>query len=209
MVIPFGNLQMMGKGFSLLWCKPTANFCLFNCCFILSRMIDVCVIADRKVFLLLHRSNHYLCLPQKKLRIQLDVNLLFSFTSALVCCDLIVSDDFINLWQIISAWTKPVPPISLVLSSSLNTPFMSLVKDDVKSSMMHLMISVLASRVVYGGIPVMSMVSVVASDGHTMRTYGADGKFLVPKTVHLTAHFGECFFSKTFMIDKRRNNFVH
>ena len=39
-----------------------------------------------------------------------------------------------------------------------------------------------------GVIPVMSMVSVVASHGHTMRTYGADGIFLVQKTVHLTSH---------------------
>ena len=52
---------------------------------------------------------------------------------------------------------------------------------------MHLRLSILESRVVCGGIPVMSMVSVVASNGHTVRTYAADGIFLVQKTVHLSA----------------------
>ena len=42
----------------------------------------------------------------------------------------------------------------------------------------------------------MSMVSVVAFNGRTVRTYGADGIFLVQKTVHLTTHFGEVLFSK-------------
>ena len=62
--------------------------------------------------------------------------------------------------------------------------------------MMHLKLSVLASRVVCGGIPVIYMVSVVAFDGPTVRTYGADRIFLVQKTVHLTAHFCEGFFKK-------------
>ena len=75
--------------------------------------------------------------------------------------------------------------------------------------MMHLRLSVLASRVVCGGIPVMSMVPVLASDGHIMCTYGADGIFSIQKTVHLTAHFGEGFFSKFFMIDKRSNTHFH
>ena len=82
---------------------------------------------------------------------------------------------------------------------------MYLVTDTLKSSMMHLRLSFLASRLVCGGILVITMVSVVASDGHTVRTYGADGIFLVPKTVHLTAHFGEGFFSKIFMIEKISN----
>ena len=37
---------------------------------------------------------------------------------------------------------------------------MSLVKDTLKCSMMHLSLSILETRVVFGGIPVMSMVSV-------------------------------------------------
>ena len=65
---------------------------------------------------------------------------------------------------------------------------MSLVTDNLKSSMMHLKLSISASSVVCGGIPVMSMVSVVAYHGNTMRTNGADGIFVVLKTVHLTAH---------------------
>ena len=74
--------------------------------------------------------------------------------------------------------------------------------------MMHLRLSFLASRVVCGGISVISMVSVVASDGHTVLTYGVDGIFLFQKYVHLTAHFGEGFFKK-IMIDKRRNAHFH
>ena len=61
---------------------------------------------------------------------------------------------------------------------------------------MHLRLSVLASRVVCGGIPVMSMVSVVASHGNTLRTYAADGIFLVPKVCILLHTFDEGFFSK-------------
>ena len=71
--------------------------------------------------------------------------------------------------------------------------------------MMHLRLSVLSIRLVCEGIPVMSMVSAVASYGHTVRTYGADGIYLVQKTVHPTAHFGEGFFSKIIMVDKRSN----
>ena len=59
--------------------------------------------------------------------------------------------------------------------------------DTLKYSMMHLRLSVLASRVVCGGIPVVSMVSVVDYCGHTVRTYGADGVFLVQK-LYLTVH---------------------
>ena len=83
MVRPFGNSHVLGKGFILPWCKPTVNFCFFNCCVILSGMIDACAIADRKRFRLiqLHCSNHYLffpwgrseCRPQKKLHLQRDV----------------------------------------------------------------------------------------------------------------------------------------
>ena len=65
---------------------------------------------------------------------------------------------------------------------------MPLLTDTLKHSMMHLRLSILASRVVCGSIPDMSMVSVVASHGHTVRTYSADGMFLVQKTVHITAH---------------------
>ena len=65
---------------------------------------------------------------------------------------------------------------------------MSLVTDTLKSSMVHFKLSILSSRVVCGGIPVMSMVLVVASNGPTMHTYGDDGICLVQKTVHLTAH---------------------
>ena len=53
---------------------------------------------------------------------------------------------------------------------------------------MHLRLSVSSTRVVCGGIPVMPMESVVASHGHTVRIYGADGIFLVQETGHLTAH---------------------
>ena len=62
--------------------------------------------------------------------------------------------------------------------------------------MMYLRLSVLASRVLCGGIPVISMVSVVDYDGCTLRTYGADGIIMIQKNVHLTAHFGDSFFSK-------------
>ena len=62
--------------------------------------------------------------------------------------------------------------------------------------MMYLRLSVLKSRVVCGGIPVMYIFSVVDFYGHTVRTYGAEAIFLVQKTVHLTAHFGEGLFSK-------------
>ena len=67
----------------------------------------------------------------------------------------------------------------------------------------------MAIRVMCGGITVMSMVSVVDSNGSTVRTYGDDGMSLVQKTVHLTAQFGEGLFSKIFMIDKRSNAHLH
>ena len=73
---------------------------------------------------------------------------------------------------------------------------MSLVTDNLKHTMMNLRLSVLACRVVCGGIPVMYMFSEVDFDGHTVRTYGAEGIFLVQKTVHLTSHFGKGLFSK-------------
>ena len=72
--------------------------------------------------------------------------------------------------------------------------------------MIHLRLSVLASRVVYGGIPVMSIVLVVASDGHTLQTYGADWIFLVQKTVHITAHFGEGLFSKNIHARQKKQH---
>ena len=84
--------------------------------------------------------------------------------------------------------TKPCPPISLTLSASLSTPYMSLVIDTLKSSIMYLSLLTLETRVVCGGIPVMYMVSVVASHGNTVRTYGSDGILLVYNNVHLTAH---------------------
>ena len=73
---------------------------------------------------------------------------------------------------------------------------MSLLTDTLKPSMMNSRLSVLANRALCVGIPVIYMVSVVASGGHTMLTYGTDGIFLVQNTVHLTAHFGGGFFSK-------------
>ena len=58
---------------------------------------------------------------------------------------------------------------------------MSLVTDTLKSSMAHFKISIPSSRVVCGGIPVMSIVPVVASNRPTMHTYGDDGICLVQK----------------------------
>ena len=77
--------------------------------------------------------------------------------------------------------------------------------DTLKSSMMHLRLSVLESRVVCGGITVMPMVSVVASDGHSVRTYGADGIFWCQKLCILPHTLVEDSFQKTFMIDKISN----
>ena len=74
---------------------------------------------------------------------------------------------------------------------------MSLVTDTLKYSMMHIRISDLSSRVVCGGIPVMSMLSVVASDGHTVRTYGADGIFLVEKLCILPHTLVKASFQKS------------
>ena len=71
--------------------------------------------------------------------------------------------------------------------------------------MIHLRLLILASRVVCGGIPIMSMVSILASHGHTVCTYGADGVFLVKKMCILPHTFDEELFSKNFMIDKRSN----
>ena len=85
---------------------------------------------------------------------------------------------------------------------------MSLVTDTLKYSMMHLRLSLLASRMVCGGTPVMSMVPVVVSYGHTLRTYAADGILLAQKTVHLTAQFGEGLFSKNIHdIQKKQHTY--
>ena len=50
LVRPLGNFHVLIKGFSLLWYKPIVNCWFFNCCVILSCMIDACGIANRKGF---------------------------------------------------------------------------------------------------------------------------------------------------------------
>ena len=65
-VRPLENSHLLVKGLSLPWCKQTIHFCFFDCCLVLSRMIDACIIADRKGLNLiqLHQSNNYPSLPQ-------------------------------------------------------------------------------------------------------------------------------------------------
>ena len=65
---------------------------------------------------------------------------------------------------------------------------MYIVTDTLKYSMVNLRLSILASRVVCGGITIIYMVSVVAYHGHTVHTYGSDEIFSVQKTLHFTAH---------------------
>ena len=81
---------------------------------------------------------------------------------------------------------------------------MSLVTDTLQSSIMHLSLSISETRVVCGGIPFISMVSVVASHGHHVRTYGADGIFLVKKLCILPNTFDEGFFSKNLHDRQKR-----
>ena len=71
---------------------------------------------------------------------------------------------------------------------------------------------------VCGDIPVISMVSVVPPHGHTIRTYGADGIFLVQKLCILLHTFVLGFFSKnihdrqnkqhTFSLNKIYNHLI-
>ena len=132
------------------------------------------------------------------------------FTSALVCFDLIVSGDFIKLRKKYIFLNKTDPPISITSSSYFNNPFTSLVTDTLRSWIIHLRISILASRVVCGGIPVMSMVSVVSSHGHTVRTYAADRIFLVQNNcASYRTRLMKTSFKNIFMVDKRRNTHIH
>ena len=56
----------------------------------------------------------------------------------------------------------------------------------------------------FEGIPVISMVSLAASYVHMMRTYGADGVFLVEILCILLHKFDEVFFSQ--IIQDRQSN---
>ena len=131
--------------------------------------------------------------------------MLFSFTNALVCCEFIVSGDFIKLGQNYICLNKTRTTNFSDFNLTFNTPFMSLVTDTVQSPMMHLRLSFLSSRLVCGGIPVMSMVSVVSSNSQNMRTYGADWVFW-SKTLCILPHtLVKAPLQNIFIVYKRSN----